>query len=70
MILKLEDIFDYSFLSFALILSLFIDNINGMLSFLTFDFVSDLLSLTIQILVLVGLVLKLKKFNKTDETGK
>ena len=70
MILKLEDIFDYSFLSLALILSLFIDNINGMLSFLTFDFVSDLLSLTIQILVLVGLVLKLKKFNKTDETGK
>tara|TARA_R100000231_G_scaffold33800_1_gene29706 strand:+ start:17063 stop:17275 length:213 start_codon:yes stop_codon:yes gene_type:complete len=70
MILKLEDIFDYSFLSFALILSLFIDNINGMLSFLTFDFVSDLLSLTIQILVLVGLVLKLKKFKKTDETGK
>ena len=70
MILKLEDIFDYSFLSLALILSLFIDNINGMLSFLTFDFVSDLLSLTIQILVLVGLVLKLKKFNKTAETGK
>ena len=70
MILKLEDIFDYSFLSLAFILSLFIDNINGILSFITFDFVSDLLSLTIQILVLVGLVLKLKKFNKTDETGK
>ena len=64
MLLKLEDILDFSFLSIALILSMFIGKINNILSSITFEFLSDLLSLSIQFLVLLGLYYKLKRFKK------
>ena len=64
MILDLEDILDFSFLSIALILSMFIGKINSILCYITFDVISDVLSISIQILVLLGLVMKLKKFRK------
>jgi hypothetical protein len=64
MIFDLEDLLDFSFLSIALMLSMFIGKINAMLSYVTFDLVSDFFSLSIQILVILGLVLKLKKFRK------
>ena len=66
MILRLEDIMDFSFLSIALILSMFIGKINIFLSYITFDIVSDLLSVAIQIMVLWGLVYKIKKFRNKD----
>jgi len=62
MIFKLEDILDFSFLSIALILSMFIGKINNMLCFITFDIISDVLSIAIQILVLIGLIMKTKKW--------
>jgi hypothetical protein len=64
MILDLEDILDFSFLSIALILSMFIGKINSILCYVTFDVISDVLSVSIQILVLLGLIMKLKKFRK------
>ena len=64
MILDLEDILDFSFLSIALILSMFIGKINSILCYVTFDVISDVLSISIQILVLLGLIMKLKKFRK------
>ena len=64
MIIKLEDIFDFSFLSLAIILSLFIGKINQFLNLITFESVSNLLSLSIQFMVLLGLFYKMKKFKK------
>ena len=66
MILKLEDIMDFSFLSIAFILSMFIGEINTFFNFITFEVISNILSIAIQILVLVGLVHKVKKFRKKD----
>jgi hypothetical protein len=66
MILKLDDIIDFSFLSLAFIVSMFIGKINYLLSFITFEIVSDILSIAIQILVLWGLIHKVKKFRKKD----
>tara|TARA_R110000823_G_scaffold295661_1_gene415415 strand:+ start:988 stop:1185 length:198 start_codon:yes stop_codon:yes gene_type:complete len=62
--LDLEDILDFSFLSIALMLSMFIGKINSVLCYVTFDIVSDVLSISIQVLVLLGLIMKLKKFRK------
>ena len=64
MTFDLEDLLDFSFLSIALMLSVFIGKINNILSYVTFDVVSDALSICIQILVMLGLVMKLKKFRK------
>ena len=64
MILDLDDILDFSFLSIALILSMFIGKINSILCYVTFDIISDVLSISIQVLVLLGLIMKLKKFRK------
>tara|TARA_R100000655_G_scaffold98091_1_gene141316 strand:+ start:4014 stop:4217 length:204 start_codon:yes stop_codon:yes gene_type:complete len=66
MLLKLEDILDFSFLSIALILSMFIGKINNMLCFITFEVISDTLSIAIQILVLIGLIHKTRKWRKKD----
>ena len=66
MILKLDDILDFSFLSVAFILSLAIGKINHFLCFITFDVVSNVLSVAIQIMVLWGLIYKIKKFRKKD----
>ena len=66
MVLKLEDILDFSFLSIAFLLSMFIGKINHFLCFITFEVISDTLSIAIQIMVLVGLIYKLKKFRKKD----
>ena len=66
MLLKLEDILDFSFLSIALILSMFIGIINNMLCFITFEVISDTLSIAIQILVLIGLIHKTRKWRKKD----
>ena len=57
---------DFSFLSVALIVSLSIGKINYLLSFVTFDLISDVLSIGIQVLVLWGLIHKVKKFRKKD----
>ena len=67
MILKLEDILDFSFLSIAFILSMVIGKINHFLCFITFDVVSDILSVAIQVMVLWGLIYKVKKFRKKDD---
>jgi len=64
MILDLDDILDFSFLSIALIFSMFIGKINSILCYVTFDIISDVLSISIQVLVLLGLIMKLKKFRK------
>ena len=64
MILDLDDILDFSFLSIALMLSMFIGKINSILCYVTFDIISDVLSISIQVLVLLGLIMKLKKFRK------
>ena len=64
MVLKLEDILDFSFLSIAFLLSMFIGKINHFLCFITFEVISDTLSIAIQLMVLVGLIYKLKKFRK------
>ena len=66
MVLKLEDILDFSFLSIAFLLSMFIGKINHFLCFITFEVISDTLSIGIQLMVLVGLIYKLKKFRKKD----
>ena len=66
MVLKLEDILDFSFLSIAFLLSMFIGKINHFLCFITFDVVSDVLSIAIQLMVLIGLIYKLRKFRKKD----
>ena len=66
MVLKLEDILDFSFLSIALLLSMFIGKINHFLCFITFNVVSDVLSIGIQLLVMWGLIHKIKKFRKKD----
>jgi len=66
MILKLEDIMDFSFLSIAFILSMFIGEINTFFNFITFEVISNILSVAIQVLVLFGLVHKVKKFRKKD----
>ena len=64
MVIKLDDILDFSFLSIAFMLSLAIGKINNFLCFITFDVVSDILSVAIQIMVLWGLIYKIKKFRK------
>jgi len=64
MILDLDDILDFSFLSIALMLSMFIGKINSILCYITFDIISDVLSISIQVLVLLGLIMKLRKFRK------
>ena len=66
MVYTLDDILDFSFLSIAFILSIFIGKIQDMLCFITFDIVSDILSVAIQILVLWGLIHKVKKFKNKD----
>ena len=66
MTLNLDDILDFSFLSIAFLLSMFIGNINSFLSSITMELVSDILSLAIQILVLWGLIHKVKQFRKKD----
>ena len=66
MVYKLEDIMDFSFLSLAFILSIAIGKINDMLCFITFEVISDTLSIAIQILVLIGLIHKTKKWRKKD----
>jgi hypothetical protein len=66
MTFNLDDILDFSFLSVAFLLSMFIGNINTFLSSITIELVSDMLSLAIQILVLWGLIHKVKKFRKKD----
>ena len=66
MTFDLEDILDFSFLSVALILSMLIGKINIMLSFITFDVISNLLSISIQVMVLIGLIFKLKKFRNKN----
>ena len=66
MVYKLEDIMDFSFLSLAFILSIVIGKINDMLCFITFEVISDTLSIAIQILVLIGLIMKTKKWRKKD----
>ena len=66
MVYKLEDILDFSFLSLAFILSIVIGKINDMLCFITFEVISDTLSIAIQILVLIGLIHKTRKWRKKD----
>ena len=66
MLLKLEDILDFSFLSIALILSMFIGKINSFFNFITFEVISNILSVAIQILVLIGLIHKTRKWRKKD----
>tara|TARA_R100000664_G_C2758728_1_gene147896 strand:- start:4694 stop:4897 length:204 start_codon:yes stop_codon:yes gene_type:complete len=66
MVIRLEDIIDFSILSMALMVSMFIGKINMFLSYITFEAVSDVLSIAIQILVLWGLIHKVKKFKKKD----
>ena len=66
MTFDLEDILDFSFLSVALILSMLIGKINAILCFITFDVISDVLSISIQVMVLIGLVFKLKKFRNKN----
>jgi hypothetical protein len=67
MTLNLDDILDFSFLSIALLLSMFIDKINNMLCFITFEVISDTLSIAIQILVLWGLIHKTRKWSKKNK---
>ena len=66
MVIRLEDIIDFSILSMALMVSMFIGKINMFLSYITFEAVSDVLSIAIQILVLWGLIHKVKKFKKKE----
>ena len=53
MILKLEDILDFSFLSIAFVLSMFIGEIHASLNFITFNVVSDILSVAMVLLLLI-----------------
>jgi|TARA_B100000475_G_C14770058_1_gene218703 TRAP-type mannitol/chloroaromatic compound transport system permease large subunit len=64
MTINLDDILDFSFLSLAIILSFFIDNINQIISSITYEFLSNTLSLAIQFMVLLGLIYKMRKFKK------
>ena len=64
MTLNLDDIVDFSFLSLAIMLSFFIDNINQIISSITYEFLSNTLSLAIQFTVLLGLIYKMRKFKK------
>ena len=64
MVYSVDDIMDFSFLSLAFILSIFIGKIQSVLCFITFDVVSNILSIAIQILVLWGLIHKVKKFKR------
>ena len=66
MVYNLEDIMDFSFLSLAFILSIVIGKINYILCFITFEVISDTLSIAIQILVLIGLIHKTRKWRKKD----
>jgi hypothetical protein len=61
MLLKLEDIMDFSFLSFAFLISIFINKIHAFMDLITFAFVSDVLSLGIQFFVLLGVIYKFKR---------
>tara|TARA_R110002051_G_scaffold323218_2_gene416099 strand:- start:552 stop:764 length:213 start_codon:yes stop_codon:yes gene_type:complete len=61
MLLELEDIMDFSFLSFAFLISIFINKIHSLMDFITFSFVSDILSLGIQFFVLLGVIYKFKR---------
>jgi hypothetical protein len=64
MYLKLEDIFDFSFLSLAILISFYVGKLNEFMSLITFDSISNFLSLSIQFMVLLGLYYKMKKFRK------
>lgn len=61
MLLKLEDFMDFSFLSFAFLISIFINKIHSFMDLITFHFVSDILSLAIQFFVLLGVIYKFKR---------
>jgi uncharacterized membrane protein len=61
MLLKLEDIADFSFLSLAFLVSIFINKIHGFMNLITFEAISDVLSLAIQFFVLLGVVYKFKR---------
>jgi hypothetical protein len=64
MYLKLEDIFDFSFLSLAILVSFYVGKLNEFMSLITFESISNFLSLSIQFMVLLGLYYKMKKFKK------
>ena len=64
MILRLEDIFDFSFLSLAIILSIYVGKLNEIMTLITFESISNILSLSIQFMVLLGLYYKMRKFKK------
>jgi len=64
MILRLEDIFDFSFLSLAIILSIYVGKLNEIMTLITFEYISNILSLSIQFMVLLGLYYKMRKFKK------
>jgi hypothetical protein len=64
MTIKLDDILDFSVLSIALFLSMFIGDITSFLSQITYDVVSQTLSLLIQVCVLWGLIYKMRNFKK------
>ena len=61
MLLRLEDIVDFSFLSFAFLISIFINKIHSFMDLITFSFLSDILSLGIQFFVLLGVIYKFKR---------
>tara|TARA_Y100000310_G_C20429867_1_gene690936 strand:+ start:36 stop:248 length:213 start_codon:yes stop_codon:yes gene_type:complete len=61
MVLKLEDILDFSFLSFAFLISIFINQIHSFMNLITFEVISDVLSLGIQFFVLLGVIYKFKR---------
>ena len=52
---------DFSFLSFAFLISIFINKIHSFMDLITFHFVSDILSLAIQFFVLLGVIYKFKR---------
>jgi hypothetical protein len=64
MLLKLEDILDFSFLSFAFLISIFINQIHSFMNLITFEVLSDMLSLGIQFFVLLGVIYKFKSIRK------
>ena len=66
MLLKLEDILDFSFLSFAFLISIFINQIHSFMNLITFEVLSDMLSLGIQFFVLLGVIYKFKSIRKKE----
>ena len=64
MLLRWEDILDFSFLSIALLISIFISNINSVMQYFTYEILSNGLSLLIQFFVLLGVIYKFKSIRK------